>query len=148
MVEVRVFEPSVVLVLALPRAVERAAAAAPRAQAARVAPDELLLVGPADRDAIAHAVAEVDPSGLVLDVGDGWSAWTLAGSDARAAFVRLSELELPDQGFVQGEVARLPVKVMVHDDMVTMLVPAMWSDHLGARIRSDCAPLGVRGGTA
>ena len=147
MVDVRVFEPSVVHVLALPRAIERAAAAAPRAQAARVAPDELLLVGPADRDAIAHAVADVDPASLVLDVGDGWSAWTLAGPDAREAFVRLSELELPDQGFVQGEVARLPMKVLVHDDMVTMLVPAMWSDHLGERIRTDCAALGVREGT-
>jgi hypothetical protein len=146
-VEVRVVEPSVIHVLALPRAIERATAVAPRALAATVTSDELLLVGDSDRDRIARAVAEVDPHGLVLDVGDGWSAWTLAGPDAREAFVRLSELELPDQGFVQGEVARLPVKVMVHDDVVTMLVPAMWSDHLGVRIRTDCAALGVREAT-
>ncbi len=36
------------------------------------------------------------------------------------------------------------MKVLVDDDLVTLLIPAMWSDHLGARIRAGCAALGVR----
>ena len=53
-------------------------------------------------------------------MSDGWTAWTLAGPDARGAFARLSELALPDSRFVQGEVVRLPVKVLVEPDLITL----------------------------
>jgi sarcosine oxidase gamma subunit len=143
MVEVRAFEPSVLQVLASPGAIAAAIEAAPAAGVAPVAPDEVLLIAAA-AGPIVDAVSAVDADGLVLDVSDGWSAWTLDGADAREAFARLSELDLPGEGFVQGEVARLPVKVLAGPELVTLLIPAMWGDYLGERIRTDCAALGVR----
>lgn len=146
-VEVRTFEPSVVHVLATDAAIEAAAGAAPGAAVVTIAPGEMLLVGDADRDLVADAVGTkdgADGGGLVLDVSDGWVAWTLAGPDAREAFARLSELALPAEGFVQGEVVRLPVKVLVAPDLLTLLISAMWGDYLGERIRTDCAALGVQ----
>jgi hypothetical protein len=142
--EVRTFEPSVLHVEGAADAIEAAGAAAPDAAVLTVAPGELLLVGDADLSRLADVVADKDGAGLVVDVSDGWVAWTLAGPDARAAFARLSELALPEAGFVHGEVVRLPVKVLVEPDLVTLLIPAMWGDYLGERIRTDCAALGVQ----
>ena len=144
MVDVHTFEPAVVQILASAEAVASAVRAVPASAVATVAPGEALVIGDADEARIAEVVAELDGNGLVLDVSDGWVAWTLAGPDAREAFDRLSELELPDAGFVQGEVVRLPVKVLVEPDRITMLIPAMWGDFLGERIRTDCAAVGVR----
>ncbi len=82
------------------------------------------------------------PSGSapwVEDVSDAWVALVLEGVDAPAAFARLSELELPADGWIQGEVAKAPAKVLVAGDRVTILVPAMLATHVEDRIRTDAA---------
>jgi sarcosine oxidase gamma subunit len=109
------------------------------AYACRVAPDEVLLLARAGTaakavEAVADEARRRDPDAVVLDVTDGWAVWTLAGSDAREAFARLSALELPDEGFTQGDVAHVPVKVVALGDRVHLLVPAMWGAYLRERI--------------
>ena len=47
----------------------------------RIAPREVLLVGPADPHAVRDALDE--PGAIVDDVSDGWAAFELAGDDAR-----------------------------------------------------------------
>lgn len=104
----------------------------------RVAPDELLLVGhPGSAPAFEQAAAplvELDDDAVVMDVTDGWTVWSLAGSQAREAFERLSMLELPTAGVVQGDVARLPVKVVADGDRLHLFVPSSWGAYLHDRI--------------
>jgi sarcosine oxidase gamma subunit len=107
--------------------------------ALRVAPDELLLVGrPASAARIVAAAAKTlqgsDDDALVMDVTDGWTVWTLGGDDAHEAFERLSMLELPAGGVVQGDVARLPVKVVVDGARLHLAVPSSWAAYLRERI--------------
>jgi hypothetical protein len=45
-------------------------------------------------------------------------------------------LELPKAGVVQGDVARLPVKVVADGERLHLLVPSSWSEHLRERILS------------
>ena len=84
----------------------------------RTAPDEALFVAdPAVGADVAREVedriAALDADALVLDVSDGWAAWSLAGDDARRAFSYLSHLDPPGNGgFVQGDVARVAAKVL------------------------------------
>ncbi|MGZ8614031.1 MAG: hypothetical protein ACXWX4_05045, partial [Actinomycetota bacterium] len=59
--------------------------------------------------------------------------------DASEAFARLSELELPSEGWIQGEVARTAAKVLVERGRITILVPAMLAAHVEERIRMDAA---------
>lgn len=106
----------------------------------RVAPDEAMVLGEPPEDLEASVLA-LDPDALVLDVSEGWSLLELRGSDAREAFARISELELPERGFVQGEVARVGVRVLVQDDRLRVLVPAMWTEHVRERILADAAEL-------
>jgi hypothetical protein len=107
----------------------------------RVAPDETMFVGPPSlaepllRDAT--AVTAGDPDALVLDVGDGWAVWTLSGEEAWGAFGRLSRLPA-DDGFVQGDVAGLPTRVIVERERIHLLVPAMSRDQMRARIFDRC----------
>jgi sarcosine oxidase gamma subunit len=108
----------------------------------RVAPDEAMAVG--EPDTIATTLLE-DPHAVVLDVTDGWAALTLSGANLRAAFARLSALRLPDEGFVQGDVARVPARVIVERDRLRILVPAMWAEHLRSQILRRCADLGIHG---
>ena len=70
---------------------------------------------------------------------DGWAGFELVGDDAHEAFARLSELELPEDGFVQGDVARIGAKVVAAPGRVTILVPAMLGAFVEERIRTDCA---------
>jgi hypothetical protein len=104
----------------------------------RVAPREVLVIGghPLEPDDV-----RVGGSALVEDVSDGWTAFELRGGDANEAFLRLSELELPATGFVQGDVARIGAKVLSVPDRVTILVPASLAAFMGERIRADCAEL-------
>jgi hypothetical protein len=109
-----------------------------------VAADEAMLVGPPSLGAeivrtLTGAARSRDDDAVVLDVSDGWTTWTLAGEDAREVFTRLSELELDGDGYVQGDVARVPVRVIAAEDRLHLLVPAMWEEHLRDRIRSHAS---------
>lgn len=104
----------------------------------RVAPDEAMFVGPADAAAAlvrdASAVTPGDPDAVVLDVTDGWTVLTLSGDEAREAFSHLSELELPEEGYVHGDVAHVPVRVIAAPGRLRLFVPAMWGEYLVERI--------------
>jgi sarcosine oxidase gamma subunit len=108
----------------------------------RTAPDELLIVtAPTSADAARRraeeAVAALDPDAVVMDVSDGWAGWRLDGDDAHAAFARLSALKLPDEGWVQGDVAHVAAKVVAEPGGVLILVPSYWGEHVRTRIVSD-----------
>jgi len=123
-----------------------------RAFACRVADDELLLLCArpvADEVAreVATRLAALDPDALVIDATDGWATVSIAGDDARASFGLLSRLELPDAGFLQGEVVHVPAKVVVGDDGVLILVPSIWEAHLhdrAAKALGHSGPLEAR----
>ena len=109
-----------------------------RAFACRAADDELLLLcAPPVTDEVAREVATrlaaLDPDALVIDTTDGWAAISVVGDDARASFGLMSPLELPDDGFLQGEAVHVPAKVVVGDDRVLVLVPSIWEAHLHDR---------------
>ena len=116
----------------------------------RTCADEALVVASRDvADTVAREVrdriAALDPDALVLDVTDGWSAWSLIGADATDAFSFLSALDAPNpDGFVLGDVARVGATVLGEDDALTILVPAFWSEHVrGCAIR-DARAIEVR----
>ena len=119
------------------------------AYACRVAPDEVLLLAkPGSTSRVVAAAsakaAALDPDAVVLDTTDGWTAWSLVGPDAREAFARLSALTLPAEGFTQGDVAHVPVKVVALPDRVHLLVPAMWGSYLRERILDAGLPVRER----
>ena len=151
MPELRNTRAVVVTCVADPSAIDAVIAAvradAVRADALRVAPDEVLLVADADAPAVvarAEAVAaDADGDALVLDASDGWSIWTIEGAGAGDAFARLSHLH-PVVGFAQGEVGHLPAKVDAAPSRIRILVPSMWREAMRDRILADCADLGVR----
>jgi hypothetical protein len=137
--DLRVEMPSVVSVLAPAPACDRLVAP-DGVVSMRIGPREVLLVG-ADADAVRSALAE--PGAIVDDVSDGWEAIVIEGEGARAAFARLSELALPAEGWLQGDVAKAPAKVIVGEGAwgarLTILVPAMLACHVEERVRSDAA---------
>jgi len=98
----------------------------------RIAPDEALVLGPPPAGGVA------DPHAVVLDVSDGWSVFRLSGDAPRESFAYLSPLRLPEEGFIQGDVAHVPVKVLVETNGIRFLVPSMWEAHLRERILADC----------
>jgi hypothetical protein len=109
------------------------------ATACRTAPDELLLLtGPDAAGRVLAAASDrlraLDEDALALEVTDGWTAFTLAGPDTREAFARLSALELPVAGFLQGDVARVPAKVLAEPERLLLLVPSSWAEHVRERI--------------
>lgn len=138
MAELRTWSPSVTSVLAAADACERVAGLP---GACRVAPGEVAIVGDVSVAALLQAARRLDPDAVVVDVSDGWTAHTLFGAGSRDAFARLSELELPAAGFVQGEVARIGVRVVAEADRIDLLVPADLAAHLRDRIETDCAEL-------
>ena len=141
MAELRTLAPIVHTVLAAPEGCDAAMSAAPDAGVLRRSPVESMLVGGLDTAVLQRAVRDADPGALVVDVSDGWAAFVLEGDGSRAAFARLSELELPAEGSLAGEVAHVGVRVLVSGDRLTLLVPAMLAGHLEERIRTDCAEL-------
>ena len=120
----------------------------------RVAPDEAMFVREAGagralfRDA--QAVTAGDADAVIVDGTDGWAVWTLSGERLSDALERLSHLEIDANvdGFTQGDVAHIPVRIVVDHGRVHLLVAAMWEDYLRQRILSRCADLGVATGTA
>ncbi|MGA9160459.1 MAG: hypothetical protein WB297_06295 [Actinomycetota bacterium] len=138
MAELRTWWPVVTSVLASPDACERVAGLP---GACRVEPAEVAIIGDVSVAALVPAVRRSDPDAVVLDVSDGWAAHTLDGPDAREAFTRLSELDLPDRGFVQGEVAGIGVRILVEGNRLDLLVPSALAAHLRGRIEADCAEL-------
>ncbi len=48
--------------------------------------------------AAAKTTHGIDDDALVMDVTDGWTIWTLGGTDVHDAFERLSMLALPRPG--------------------------------------------------
>lgn len=126
-----------------------------RARACRIAPDEIAFVCPADAtgavlDAVAPQVARGDSDAIVLDVSDGWTGFTLTG-DVERAFSYLSELELPGaDGFAQGDVLRVPVRVLTGEGCIDLLVPSPWGTYLRDELLVALRALDVReeGGAA
>lgn len=115
----------------------------------RVAPDEAMLIGPQDAAqtlarAAAERVASLDGDGLVLDMSDGWTVWTLAGEDTAPAFAHLSAVEIPDIGFTSGDVVRIPARILARGGRIHLIVPSMWRDYLRERVIEGCRDLGVR----
>ena len=138
MAELSTTLPSITVVLASAEACERVSALP---GACPVSPVEVSIMGDASITALRQAVERVDADAVVRDVSDGWVLHTLEGPGARHAFSRLSELELPTSGFVQGAVARIGVRVLVVGDRVDVLVPSMFSAYLRERIEDECREL-------
>jgi hypothetical protein len=131
--ELRVMLHTVVAVLAPSDVCDRVEA--PEGAALlRVAPHEVLILGARGSD-----LSTPHDDALVDDVSDAWVSLVLEGADASEAFARLSELRLPSQGWIQGDVAHAAAKVLVEPDRITMLVPSMLAAHVEERIRADAA---------
>jgi hypothetical protein len=128
--ELRIELPTVVTVLASPGACDRVEAAS----MLRVGPGEVMVVG-----ADASAATTGESTALIADVSDAWVAFVVDGDDAPDVFARLSELALPSEGWIQGEIAHAACKVFVEPGRFTIYVPAMLATHLEERIRTDTA---------
>lgn len=116
---------------------------------ARVAPDELWLVG--DRSARAELLAEARaglPGGLVVDQTDGWAVWTVRGSGAGEVLARLMLAPVPatEWAFVQGAITGVPGKVIGAGGTYHLFVPSPVGHHVRDRILASCADLGVEVG--
>jgi len=115
----------------------------------RVAPDEVALVcAPGETAALLAAVATqltaADAHGFVLDLSEGWTGFSLRGDVARA-FSYLSELALPEAGgFVQGDVLRVPVRVLAAAEHLDLLVPSPWGAYLHDELLESLRALEVR----
>ena len=136
MAELHTVSPTVIAVLASADAIDTMGVPGD-ATTCRVAPREALVIGGSGVSAADIVVGE--PGAIVEDVTDGWAGFELVGDDAREAFARLSELELPENGFVQGDVARIGAKILMSPGRITILVPAMLGAFVEERIRTDCA---------
>jgi hypothetical protein len=119
------------------------------ARVCRIASDEISFVCQADAtgevlDAIAPQIARGDSDGFALDLSDGWTSFTLTGDVARA-FSYLSELRLPGPGaFVQGDVLRVPVRVLTGEGQIDLLVPSPWGTYLHDEMRDALRALSVQ----
>lgn len=131
MPDVHTYVPIVVAVLASVDACERVVGLP---GAYRIAPEEVAIVGDVSISAVLRTVRTVDADAVVVDVSEAWVAHVLAGEGSRDAFARLSELELPPSGFVQGDVAGIGARVLVDGHRVEVLVPAPVADHVHERI--------------
>jgi hypothetical protein len=119
------------------------------ARACRIASDETAFVCSADAasdvlEAIAAQIARGDSDGFALDLSDGWTSFTLTG-DVERAFSYLSELRLPGPGaFVQGDVLRVPVRVLAGEGEIDLLVPSPWGRYLHDEMFDALRALNVR----
>jgi hypothetical protein len=123
--------------------------APPGARTCRVAPDEIALVcAPGDTatvlDAVVSQIARGDRHGFALDLSDGWTGFSLTG-DVREAFSYLSELRLPEPGsYAQGDVLRVPARVLRGEDRIDLLVPSPWGRYLHDELLEALRALDVR----
>jgi hypothetical protein len=115
--------------------------------AARVAPDELWLIGPrAGRAETLTAVREqLGSRGLAVDQTDGWAVWTIEGDDRLEIVRRLMFTAVPDHrpAFVQGAITGVGGKVLYESGRLHLFVPSPVGHHLIDRIMSvgaDLAP--------
>jgi hypothetical protein len=115
---------------------------------ARVAPDELWIMGPrSERVGLRRAAEEslhpLAPGALVIDQTDGWTGWLLAGSAAAHAMARLTVMRLDRQqgDLHQGAVAGVPAKVIVTGSDFQVFVPAPVGHHLRDRVLEACGDL-------
>lgn len=127
-------ELRLVTILASPEGCDRVA---DLADAHRISPTEVMVLGEASIEVLGRVVRGVDPDAVVLEVSDAWTRIALHGPGAREALARWSELELPAEGFVQGEVARVGARVLVHERGVDLLVPASVEAHVRGLVRAD-----------
>jgi hypothetical protein len=102
----------------------------------RVAPDELLLIG-------AQVVLNGDWGGVAVDLSSGYAVWMLRGPERREVLRRLSAIELPATGTVQGLVAHVPAKIIVREDDLVILVSSVVSHHLRHRALCVSADLNI-----
>jgi hypothetical protein len=107
----------------------------------RVAPDESMFVSsPLFEEELLRDVGAVtagDADAIVLDATDGWAAWTLDGDGAGAAFERLSHIRR-QRGFMQGDVAALPARIIAESGRIHLFVPSMLGECLRERILARC----------
>jgi hypothetical protein len=141
--ELRDRRVGVIVCAADPAALDRLVPPGHGARTLRLAPDEsLVVVEPAVvadvRREVADRIAAIDADALVLDVTDGWASLALVGDDADHALSYLSGLKAPAaDGFVQGDVARVGVKILREPDGLLLLVPAYWRKHVRTRAIED-----------
>jgi hypothetical protein len=107
----------------------------------RVAPNEVMLVGTDDADGVRD---DVPGAALVEAVSDAWTSFVLDGPDASEVFARVSDLRLPDGGWLQGDVASAAAKVLAEADRIVILVPANLAAHVEERIRADAVEVLTR----
>jgi hypothetical protein len=100
-----------------------------------------MLVGTDDADGLR---ADVPGAALVEAVSDAWTSFVLDGPDAPEAFARVSELRLPEAGWLQGDVASAAAKVLVEPGRITILVPANLAAHVEERLHTDAAEVLTR----
>ncbi len=133
MAEIREVAPSVIVVLGSPEACD-AVSVRGGGSLVRISPREVLVVTIEDLGTVSA------PDGAyVEDVSDGWAAFVVEGDDAGEVWARVSELGLPEEGAVTGEVARVSATAIVDPGRITILTPAMWGHHLRERLKSDAA---------
>ncbi len=114
----------------------------------RVAADELWLVGARaageelTRRATAY-LAGADPDGLVVEHGEAWSIWSVAGLETMNALARLADFPLPQgrPGFAQGAVAQVPAKILLLGDRLYVIVPVQLGHHIPERVLEACPDL-------
>ena len=86
---------------------------------------------------IADRIAALDGDAVVLDVTDGWAAWSLVGNDAAHARSYLSQLDAPpDSRFVKAT-SRTSQPGAGRARWPDVLVPAYWREHLRERAARD-----------
>lgn len=107
----------------------------------RVAPDEVLLIGPASakNELLQHAsqhLRQAGSFGVAVDMSDAWTVWTIIGEKAGHVWAMLSQNPIPKErpAFVQGAVASVPGKAIILNSTIHCLTPSPLGHHLPHRI--------------
>jgi hypothetical protein len=118
------------------------------AASARVATDELWLVGPSagapGTAAKAKAwLAGADPDSLVIDHSEAWAAWSISSDSMAEVLARIVDFRLAHDrdGFHQGMVLQVPAKILVRDGRLHLIAPVQLSHHVAERFMKACGDL-------